>query len=400
MATVAVPRVEEIMVANPLAVSPDTAAVEAAKIMCHQNIGAVVVCDGDNIVGILTERDVLRRAACAESWREVPVKELMTPRPITVRVGESLWKVGQILRDHLVRHLPVTEDGRLVGMLSVRDLLRHSTQLLEAMVQERTHALRAKTEALEARDKLIQRHLQVAGKTQRQMLPPLECEYPPLSIAVLYHPYDQVSGDYYDLVPMNGEQLAILIADASGHGLAAALVSVVTKAVFFTEGRRSETPSAVLNLMNERVLDLIEGEHFVTMFYCLIDRKSLVARFASAGHPAPLWFRAGCRAIERLHASGIMLGVETVPRFEENTVQLGPGDALLLFTDGLVECADGKRNRFGEDRLCELFVGLASKSAREIRRDLATEFQEFRGEAPVGDDVSFIVIKVDPELEK
>jgi len=391
------PVVREIMMRDPVVVSPDASVREAARLMGQYDIGCVVVCREDSVEGIFTERDVLRQAAAGSPWETTPVARCMTPKPVTVAPEEPLPSAIDQMERTRVRHLPVMEEGRLVGIISMRDLLRHRARFLEYLVREQTSELETKNRILQDQDRVMQHHLEIAGRVQRQMLPPARYDLPPLSLAVGYYPLDRVSGDYYDLEVLSPDRLAIVIADASGHSIPAALVSAVAKTVFYAYGRTNESPAVVLRKINDHLLNLIEGEHFVTMFYAVVDRRTLRLTCATAGHPPPYWHRPHAGAggtVETLDLRGNVLGMVPEPTFEEHTLQLEPGDALLFYTDGVTECRNDRGEFFGRKRVGEFLQSLGGVSSAALVQGLHVELTRFRGSSPFEDDVTFVALSI------
>src|SRR5262249_19564993 len=151
-----------------VAVAPETTVSDVARLMGQQNIGAVLVVADGLVHGVFSERDLLRRAADArQDWDQVPISRFMTPNPITVS-PKLPWADAMALMDaRRIRHLPVVHSGKLVGMLSVRDLLHHRAEYLEALVHDRTATLAARNATLTERDQEITRNLKVAAKIQK-----------------------------------------------------------------------------------------------------------------------------------------------------------------------------------------------------------------------------------------
>lgn len=201
------PCVRDIMTRDPNSVLPTTPVTEAAALMCQHNTGAVLVQDAAEIVGILTERDLLRATAAGNNRNGATVASLMTPLPITVAAEASWTTAAELMVRHRVRHLPVNDHGRLAGILSMRDLLEHKSRWLEGLVEQRT------TE-LEERDRQTQYHMEVAGRIQRQLLPVFPPQLPAVAFALAYHPLDRVSGDYYDFAMLPSGRLGILVTMA------------------------------------------------------------------------------------------------------------------------------------------------------------------------------------------
>jgi len=128
------PTVREIMAPNPTVVSPDMHAGKAARLMASRKIGCVVVCNNGSAEGVFTERDLLRRAVGIRGWDALPVRQFMTSKPVTVGPDELLTRVVELLYQKQVRHLPVVEGGRVVGILSVHDVMRHRADYLQWLI--------------------------------------------------------------------------------------------------------------------------------------------------------------------------------------------------------------------------------------------------------------------------
>lgn len=385
--------IRTIMTPDPAIIAPDKKVMEAAALMSWRNIGAVVVCRDGEIVGILTERDLLRSAAAGYHPEDVVVSELMTPSPCTL-AAEATWAAAaDLMVERGVRHLPVVEEGLLVGMLSMRNLMEHSNQQLELLVRERTVELARQHAALQERDRLMQCHLDVAGRIQRQLLPASLPDLPAFDFALIYQPLDRVCGDYYDFATLPSGDLGILLADAAGHSVPAAFVSVMAKTAFHAYAQQIESPSAVLATMNQRLANLMEADHFITMFYGVLERKSLRLVYALAGHPRPLWYRRALGRVEVLEAEGPPIGILPEARFEERSVQLAAADLVLIYTDGVTECQNNQREQFGQQRLRDFLAAHAAAGAGVVRQ-LDAELCRFRRDHPRLDDVTCIGLSV------
>jgi sigma-B regulation protein RsbU (phosphoserine phosphatase) len=387
--------IRDIMVPSPVAVPTTTTVAEAARLMGERNIGAVVVLNGTRVVGMFTERDLLRRAAGSrESWHDTAIAQFMTPDPVIVAPDMPWPEATAIMDQRRIRHLPVVEDGRLVGMLSVRDLLQHRATFLETLITDRTAELAARNAALTERDEQMTRNLKVAAKIQKRLLPSRVPDFAPYRFAVAFRGHEQVTGDYYDFVPLGPDRLGVLIADASGHGVPAAFVSVMTKMCCTAYCHGLESPAALLGTLNEHLGDLIEAEHFITMFAVCVDRHNRELTFARAGHPLPLLFRDRTGEVTRLDSIGIMLGVSTDPGYADEHVLLERGDKVLLFTDGVIECRNQDDELYGTDRL-ESFLRRDGRQACQVLIDsLEAELARFRAGRPFEDDLTVIVIEV------
>jgi phosphoserine phosphatase RsbU/P len=389
--------VGDIMVHNPVAVALETTVSDVARLMGQQNIGAVVVVVDGSVQGVFSERDLLRRAAHArEDWDRVPIGRFMTPNPITVSPDVPWADAMAVMDSRRIRHLPVVQSGKLVGMLSVRDLLHHRTEYLEALVHDRTATLAARNAALTERDQEITRNLKVAAKIQKRLLPQTLPQFEPFRFAVAFRGHDQVTGDYHDFLQLGPDRLGVLIADASGHGVPAAFVSVMAKMCCNAYCQGLDSPASILSAMNEHLSDLMEGDHFITMFAVVLHRQSLQLTYARAGHPLPMFYHAATQRVTLLDGPGAMIGVMPDPDFADQRVQLEPGDKVLLFTDGVPECRNTRDQELGTGPVQTFLQHEGHRSASELLRALEDELAHFRGDRPFDDDVTVIIIEAVP----
>jgi predicted transcriptional regulator len=237
------------MQGEPVLVGPERPIREVLAEMNRRRIGAVVVVDADRaLLGIFSERDLLRRVADADpGWRDYPVSQWMTRNPHAIS-PELDWEAVTALMDRLrVRHLPVVEGGRVVGIVSGRMLLAHRTEYLNRQVEERTRLLKQANDELMARDADLRYHLRAAGRLQaRLLLPPKPPDWPDLRWGLHYLPLEHLGGDYYDIAQPDPDHLGLLIADASGHSVAAGMVAIMSRIAFSEVADSIRSPGAVL----------------------------------------------------------------------------------------------------------------------------------------------------------
>ena len=164
--------VRHVMQPNPIIVQPGSTIGELLLLMNHERIGSVLVCDGGKLIGIFTERDLLRRVADAVvGWRNYPVTAWMTKNPHTIAPDVGWEEAVQMMSTRKVRHMPVIENDLVVGILSTRMLMARRAEHLNAEVAERTEALQQANNALLARDQETLHNMRAAGRLQKQLLP-------------------------------------------------------------------------------------------------------------------------------------------------------------------------------------------------------------------------------------
>lgn len=384
------------MAGDPIVVAPDLPLQDVIRLMNKLRIGSVLVGVGTSLHGIFTERDLLKTASeAAGSWRFQPVGNWMTPEPHVIHPDADWETAMAIMERYNIRHLPVVDDGHLVGILSSRQVISNRTRHLDQLVRQRTHELQTLTSELLERDRQIQFQLKVAGELlTRALLPSGPFDGPSLSWAVRFSPLDALGGDYYDFVAPDERYLGVLIADASGHSVPAAMVAVMARIAFAEVARQTTRPTEVLRAMNERLYGLME-ERFVTAFFGLFDREKRRLTCANAGHPLPLHFRHHRNDCLPVGPNGLMLGVMENVDYEERTIELAPGDRLCFYTDGVIEAHGSNGEQFGTERLTELIRKQASASPSQLLHDLGIELDQFRGDTAPSDDVTMLVAGVE-----
>ncbi|HEV3439057.1 MAG TPA: SpoIIE family protein phosphatase [Gemmata sp.] len=389
-------RVRQFMQPDPIMVEPSLTVREVLSAMNSRRIGAVVVATPDrSLVGIFTERDLLKRVAGADAgWREYPVSKWMTRNPHTI--GPDLgWEDVTILMDQLrVRHLPVIENGRVIGIVTSRMLMSHRTEYLNLQIEERTSALRQANDELMARDADLRYNLRSAGTFQtRLLLPHSPPDWPELRWGIHFAPLDHLGGDYYDLAHPDPEHLGFLIADASGHSIAAAMVAILSRIAFADIVGSTTSPGEVLTAMNTRLQGLAD-ERFVTAFYAVLNRRTRILTYANAGHPYPIRRIAGTGQSQPLSAQGFMLGIMPGEVYREKTIQLTEGDRICFYTDGLIETRNEIGENFGTERLVGCMDTYGKGSAEELTHHILRCQHEFRGTQQLTDDVTLVVTEL------
>lgn len=388
--------VREVMSANPVVVPADCPIAEVMRRMNEQRIGAVMVEGPANrLVGIFSERDLLRRIISAvPGWRDYAVADWMTREPHSIAPDVGWDEAVGMMTKLRVRHLPVIENGRVIGIVTSRALMSRRSDHLDRVIDESTREIREFNEALLARDTELRQNLRVAGKLQTQlMLPKSPPDWPELEWAVHYAPLDHLGGDYYDYALPAPDRIGLLIADASGHSIAAAMVAVMTRIAFAEVAPTTSSPGKVLTALNERLLGVAE-DRFVTAFYGMLDRTSRTLRYSAAGHPDPFLIDGRTGEVKPLVTRGFLLGIMPDEVYSEREITVNPGDRLCFYTDGLIEARNSIGELFGTDRLRDCLGQYGRESpARLVEQVLAAQ-KLFCDGQPATDDVTLAVLGI------
>lgn len=388
--------VREVMNADPARVTPDQPVQAALDLMNARRVGAIIVADTQSrVLGIFTERDFLRRACAGQfDGQSTPIREWMAPQPYTIH-PDAGWEEAVASMERLrVRHLPVVEDGKLVGIVTTRNLMAHRADHLNQIVSERTRELRHVNDALLARDAELTHYMQAAARLQKRLvLPQSPPDWPEVAWGIHYSPLDPLGGDLYGFARPDNVHIGVLIADASGHGIPAAMVAILARLAFAEVSKQTVRPGEVLAAMNHRLQDMTD-ERFVTAFYGVLNRRTRRLTYANAGHPFPIRYSARTKTADELPARGFLLGVMPEEMYAERTVDLEPGDRLCLFTDGVADCRDERGETFGHDRLRRLLPEVANQPAAAMTEAVVGELTRFRGAAKPVDDMTLLLAEI------
>jgi steroid delta-isomerase-like uncharacterized protein len=242
----------------------------------------------------------------------------------------------------------------------------------------------------------IVQELRVARSIQEASLPKEVPELEGWQISPRYQPAREVGGDFYDFHQLSEGRLGVVMGDATGKGVPAALVMSTTCGMLqlAAEALDSSSPGEVLERVNETLLARIPSNMFVTCFYAILEPKSASLRFANAGHDLPCLQRRNGEA-EELRARGMPLGLMPGMRYEEKEIVLEEGEAALFYSDGLVEAHDPKGEMFGFPRLRALVAEQGEESS--LGDFCLEELYSFVGEGwEQEDDITLLTLRRSP----
>jgi len=238
--------------------------------------------------------------------------------------------------------------------------------------------------------RLMEHEMGLARAIQQALLPRGFRDYPHLTVSGVNHSCIAVGGDYFDVFPISEEQTAVLIADVSGHGLGAALLTTMLQGALsgMTLG---EDPVRVIYQINQFLCEHSEVGHYATMFFSLLDLDGKL-HYIKAAHPSPLLLRNG--KVTELYTEGSFpVGLIQEANFVAATEQLEPGDTLVLFSDGVTEAEDPDEEQFGVPRLCELLAGQDNTPLEELQKMILDGVDSFcRGAAQL-DDITVLAVR-------
>jgi predicted ester cyclase len=347
-------------ISHPLFEEPDREGYKrqvAGYVAAFSNVSILIedqVAAGDKVTSRITGRathDRKELLGAAPTGREVSYMAILIHRIEGGKIAEE-WGVG-------------TAPSELMG------------ERLEQEVSERAR---------------VERELEVARSIQQASLPEEVPELEDWRIDPFYQPAREVGGDFYDFHLLPEGKLGLVVGDATGKGVPAALVMSTTLGMLQSTARAlgSPSPGEVLEQVNETLVARVPTNMFVTCFYAILDPISGSLTYANAGHDLPYLHRNG--EAEELRATGMPLGLMPGMEYEEEVASLREGESVLFYSDGLVEAHDPQGQMFGFPRLRALVAKHAEESSLEVF--LMEELYSFVGEGwEQEDDITLLTLR-------
>ncbi|MFQ5435424.1 MAG: PP2C family protein-serine/threonine phosphatase, partial [Anaerolineae bacterium] len=295
---------------------------------------------------------------------------------------------------------PLNARGELVGMMIVglfsedgRSFTTRRLNILNGIAHQAATAVvnnQLYKESAE-RSRLAQ-ELSVAHNIQSSLIPPGSPHIPGCTVASFWQAARQVSGDFYDFIPLPDDRWGIVIADVADKGIPAALFMAMSRTILRTIAYNRIHPSDTLMRVNEIIDAEAQSDLFVTVFYAVLDPQRRTLTYANGGHNPPLLIYANGQ-IELLKGKGIALGVLPNVTIIESSVHLHPGDTLVFYTDGVTEAMNEDYDEFGMERLQVAAGRMRHRQAKKIMQAITHAVNEHAGDTPQFDDITLVVLK-------
>ncbi len=277
------------------------------------------------------------------------------------------------------------------------DYITKPFQLEEVLARVETHlALQRLQKQLQDANQRFEKELALAAEIQASFLPGEIPDLPGWQLTATLIPARETSGDFYDLIPLPGGRWGLVVADVTDKGTGAALYMALSRTLIRTYAVEYDMqPELALNVAHRRILEDTQTKQFVTVFYGILDPSTGTLTYCNAGHNPPYLFcKSGDDAIKELENTGPPLGLRMFKDLplEQRTVQLVPGDVLVLYSDGVTEAQDVQYELFDEERLMQVGQANLGRSAQEIQQTILEEVDKFVGDAPQADDITLMVL--------
>ena len=334
------------------------------------------------------------RVSVEEFDIEFPITESDAPNMITLP-DPMLAVLGQ----SQALCLKLTDGNRLLGLLLMQDnpLPGIRPSLLAGIghqVSLRLENARLVEEAALRRS--LERELMMARNIQSSFLPEHMPKISGWELASAWEVAHEVGGDFYDIIPLpsnsRGERWGIVIADVADKGIPAALYMALCRTMLRSVAQTHIMPAKTLEIVNQQLISDTRADLFVSAFYGVWEPASGIITFANAGHPPPFLFKSGNRA-ELIRQHGMVLGVMPEERYVDHTIELAPGDLLVLYTDGVSEAQNSDQELFGFHRLESLILSQSDWNADVIAGVIVDRVVNFGGGHDFSDDLTTVTMR-------
>jgi phosphoserine phosphatase RsbU/P len=264
-------------------------------------------------------------------------------------------------------------------------------QILDALAADAASILdNARLVEKERERQMLEQQIAIARDIQQALLPKNFREYPFLSVSGVNFPCLSVGGDYFDVFPLDDKRTAFLLADVSGKGLGAALLTTMLQGAL--SGMTLGTdPARVFNHVNRFLCDHAEVGRYATMFFGILDDAGRL-EFINAGHPSPILIRKD--TVEEAFTEGSFpVGLVPEAEFTTTTLQLQPNDTMVLFSDGVTEAMDPEEELYGVPRLRGVLQGKPDMQLDEIQKAILESVENFARGARQADDLTLLLVR-------
>lgn len=266
---------------------------------------------------------------------------------------------------------------------------------LELKVQERTDDLEKAMTSLRIRDDQIQKQLDMASVIQRSMLPDRLDDWNEIKFSVRYNAMEKIGGDFYDIFQLKDNKIGVIIADVSGHGIPAALVTAMAKISFGNAGVLYDSPRRIFQEVNKNIIEHMKTQDYLTCFMVAIDDDYNVT-YSNASHQKAVLLKAETGDVEYLDTGGLFIGAleEARDTYEEKFTKLSYGDRIILYTDGIPEAQNSEKREYSNEGFERSILVNKDKDLEEFTEALIADVRSYMGDMGSIDDITLLVIEL------
>ncbi len=324
-----------------------------------------------------------------EGLKEIEPDDYLPVIVITAQPDHKLRALEAGAKDFVSKPFDMAElRARVHNILEVR-LLHMATKETVRELEANREVIRLKTLEEQRQN---EREMALAQETQESLLPRSLPQFDNFRIGAFNSPTRYVGGDFYDFLQLGSGEWMGVLADVSGKGISAALLSSMVLGALSIEFHSGVQPEVALSDVNRLLFDKSMPAQFVTLFLFLLSPDG-AGRFISAGHNPAYVFRVGTGKIERLRSNAPFLGMFDLASYPCETFRLGKGDILVVYSDGLTDAQNRHNEMFGEERLLCLIRREAAAGGHVLEQKLLQAVEVFTEGTPQTDDITFVIVE-------
>jgi serine phosphatase RsbU (regulator of sigma subunit) len=331
-----------------------------------------------------------------ERLKEIEGDGYLPVLAITAQPAHKLHALAAGARDFVSKPFEMAElQSRVRNLIEVR-LLHLATKQYSKMLEKTVRELEASREVIRLKtleeQKRSEEELTVAQETQESLLPRVLPNLGDYRLHAFNSPTRYVGGDFYDFVPLGSGEWVGVLADVSGKGIPAALLSSMVLGALNMEFQSGTRPGEVLNRINRLLCEKSLPYQFVTLFLFFLGPGG-AGKFVNAGHNPAYLYHSATGQIDVLVSGHYFLGTFDFATYESSPLHLDKGDILVVYSDGLTDAENRREEMFGETRLQEIVRQEAGAGSQALERRLLTEIEEFTEGTPQTDDITFVIVE-------
>jgi serine phosphatase RsbU (regulator of sigma subunit) len=394
--------------------TPASASVESVGDIFKSGIANfVAVLDGQRLLGMCSRQEtaaLLGGRYGFSLWARKPIRDHLCKQETRITVATP---IGDVLRTVFARPdanfyddvLLVNENGGFVGFIATETLFKVQNALLLTNIreiEERDREIRQKNEQMET-------DLRMATELQQALMPSTYPTFPAdaargatkLCFCHRYLAATQMGGDFFHIARLNDDMAAICICDVMGHGVRAALITAMMRAMIETHSVEAAEPGRLLTQLNSEFTGILKQTGtlvFVTVLYCVINVREGIARFARAGHPPPLQVRRSSGEVQPIimgaDSAGPAVGIIPNAKFKTTEAKLAPGDCLLFYTDGIIEVEAREGNQFGIEALQQTVRAHLNEPTDSLLDAVVSDIYKFGDSTVLTDDACLVTAEL------
>ncbi len=283
-----------------------------------------------------------------------------------------------------------------IELESAKKQLQDYSEHLEDIVEERTQDLNRTNKTLTQKNKQLLHELKMAERVQRSIIPNYE-KLPhrkELDFGSNYSSMESIGGDLYDVIRIGRNAYGFLIADVSGHGVSAALITTMAKVSFNSHVDWGIVPGKACDEVNKELFSFIgDLEYYITAYYGILNLETGMFQYTNAGHHPAILYHSNTKEIEKLDSKGFIIGVIEEAKYETRSIELNEGDRILLFTDGIIEARNEKGEFYEYERFIRFIKKNSNQPVKEFVNNLMNDINEFCEGYPANDDRALLCIE-------